>query len=83
MTTRIVNYSELSELCQNMYELFGAWAVTSFIADRQSVGDLSHITWANCEPCEWLMPYDFGFTGCFCLVCGTCPDISPITGERQ
>ena len=56
----------LSQLCQDMYEMFGQHAVINFIKDRQENGDLLYVKWNECNGCEFNTP----FLGNDCLVCG-------------
>lgn len=57
---------KLSQLCQDMYEMFGQWAVINFIKDRQDNGDLLYVKWKDCDGCDYHTP----FLGHHCLVCG-------------
>ena len=56
----------LSDFFYEMYENFGQHSVINFIRDRQNVGQLSEVMWAECKGCEeWSPIYDKA-----CLVCG-------------
>lgn len=57
----------ISELCQHIYEAFGAYAVIQLIEDRQKGGGLGDVAWADCDGCDWNAPrWDDA-----CLVCGS------------
>lgn len=55
------------ELCQHIYEAFGAYAVVHLVENRQKAGVLLDVTWADCNGCDWHSPiWDNA-----CLVCGS------------
>jgi len=56
----------LSDFFYEMYEEFGQYSVINFIRDRQSVGQLSEVIWAECGGCETESP----IRDKTCLVCG-------------
>ena len=54
--------SDLSEICQKIYEEEGQGAVFDYIEEYHKTQG-----WAYCEPCETKSPTDEGD----CLVCGS------------
>jgi hypothetical protein len=74
---------DLDDLCYLICQMFGQDAVLNFINDRQGTGDLEYVQWALCASCKITSPMNFDFEGYSCLVCGTRPYLSPLTGERQ
>ena len=54
-----------AELCQQIYEGFGQWAVIGFVNDRQHNGYLKDITWDSCDMCEEWSPFESDG----CLIC--------------
>jgi len=59
----------LAELCQHIYEAFGAYAVINLVDDRKREGYLSDVTWKDCDGCDYRSPFD---TDGSCLICGSC-----------
>ena len=57
---------KLYKLCVDMYEMFGQFAVINFIKDRQDNGQVLHVTWNDCDGCDWHTPFLYSN----CLVCG-------------